>query len=99
MELDYNRCIMEQIDPNTFTPQSVADMIFKAKDYRMSGFSNEYEGMYKPLEGLSDKERAFCLGHEDELEQALYEMTHQEYFTRKCAKIKQLINEQMKALK
>lgn len=67
MQINPHRCIMDQITPGTLNPQEVADTIFKARYSRL----DDFDDFYQPLDGLTAKERDYCLQHEAEITQRL----------------------------
>lgn len=99
MKIDYHRCIMEQIDTEGRTPDEVAEIIFEAKDKRMEDFSDNVDGIYTPLEGVTAKERAYLLQHEDSISRRLQPMTMQEHYAEMVARTKALLNAKMAELK
>ena len=100
--IDLNDCIIAQINSKEDEPQKVVDMIFKAKDYRMKGFSGvefvDFENdMYRPLEGMTKNERSYCLNYSGLVEQNLNTVSYKEHikesFDRTSRKLNLMIQE------
>lgn len=97
--IDYHRCIMEQIDTEGRKPDEVAEIIFKAKEKRIDNFSNRFDDIYRPLEGMTAKEREYLLQHESNIDRCLQPMTMQEHFAEMFTRTKALLDAKMAELK
>ena len=99
MQIDYHRCIMEQIDTKGQKPDEVAEIIFEAKEKRIEGFSDSIEGIYTPLEGMTAKERDYLLQHENSIDRCLQPMTMQGHYAEMITRTKALLHVKMAELK
>ena len=103
MQIDFNYCIIEQLDTIERTKkrdaQSIADMIFKATEHRMNGFiaKDFLNDMHYPLDGMTQKERDYCLMHDSVIEQNLNTITYDEHvrkiFEKTRSKLKKLMKQ------
>lgn len=105
MQIDFNYCIIEQMDTKERIKkrdaQSVADIIFKATEHRMSGFEcrDFVNDMYYPLEGMTQKERGYCLKNDSKIEQNLNTVTYNEHLREMFENTKKNLNEMIKKVK
>ena len=101
MQIDFNYCIIEQVDIKERDPQSIANIIFKATEHRMSGFiaKDFMSDMYYPFDGMTQKERDYCLMNDSEIEQNLNTVTYTEHVREVFEYTKKSLDAMMKEVK
>ena len=105
MKIDFNYCIIEQVETKERTkkrdPQSIADIIFEATEHRTDGFiaKDFINDMHYPLDGMTQKERDYCLKHDSEIEQNLNTVTYNEHVREIFENTKKSLDAMMKKVK
>jgi len=94
--VDLNYCIIKQINVKEYDPQKIVDVIFKAKEYRMKGFTDvEYvdyiNGIHRPIDGMTRREREYSMVNQKIITQNLNTVTQQEYIRAMLDNTKKLL--------